>query len=66
MIAGQLTFHVTRPRTSATVPRCTVVNSTVNTKNMATPKISSGMTKDRGDQVSVDASVVTSEAPGLD
>src|SRR5579875_1994059 len=47
MIAGQLTFHVTRPRTSETVPRCTWVNSTVNTKNMATPKISSGMTKDR-------------------
>src|SRR5580704_10176014 len=47
MIAGQLTFQVTRPRTSATVPRCTLVNSTVNTKNMATPKISSGMTKDR-------------------
>jgi hypothetical protein len=47
MIAGQLTFHVTRPRTSAIVPRCTLVNSTVNTKNMATPKISSGMTKDR-------------------
>jgi hypothetical protein len=29
------------------VPRCTLVNSTVNTKNIATPKISSGMTKDR-------------------
>src|ERR1700728_127461 len=47
MIAGQLTFQVTRPRTSAIVPRCTVVNSAVNTKNMATPKISSGITKDR-------------------
>src|ERR1700676_1289201 len=47
MIAGQLTFQVTSPRTSASVPRCTVVNRTVNTKNIATPKISSGMTKDR-------------------
>src|SRR5580658_3398932 len=47
MIAGQLTFQVTRPATSATVPSLTVVNSTVNTKNIATPKISSGMTKDR-------------------
>ena len=47
MIAGQLTFQVTRARTSAVVPRCTVVNSSVNTKNIATPKISSGMTKDR-------------------
>src|ERR1700721_1535762 len=47
MIAGQLTFQVTRPRVSAIVPRGTAVNSTVNTKNIATPKISSGMTKDR-------------------
>src|ERR1700678_75422 len=47
MIAGQLTFQVTRPRVSAIVPRCTPVNSAVNTKNIATPKISSGMTKDR-------------------
>src|SRR5271154_2144152 len=47
MIAGQLTFQVTRARTSAVVPRCTDVNSSVNTKNTATPKISSGMTKDR-------------------
>ena len=47
MIAGQLTFQVTRARTSAGVPRCTGVNSSVNTKNIATPKISSGMTKDR-------------------
>src|SRR6202046_2829267 len=47
MIAGQLTFQVTRARTSAVVPRCTDVNSSVNTKNIATPKISSGMTKDR-------------------
>src|SRR5690348_4138999 len=47
MIAGQLTFQVTSARTSASVPRCTLVNSSVNTKNMATPKISSGMTKDR-------------------
>src|SRR3984893_3724403 len=47
MIAGQLTFQLTRPRTSASVPRCTVVNSTVNTKNIATPKISSGMTNER-------------------
>ena len=47
MIAGQLTFQVTSARTSAVVPRCTVVNSSVNTKNIATPKISSGMTKDR-------------------
>src|ERR1700733_9825890 len=47
MIAGQLTFQVTRPRVSGTVPRGTAVNSTVNTKNIATPKISSGMTKER-------------------
>ena len=47
MIAGQLTFQTTRARTSTVVPRCTVVNSSVNTKNMATPKISSGTTKDR-------------------
>jgi hypothetical protein len=47
MIAGQLTFQVTRPKVSAMVPRWTVVNSAVNTKNIATPKISSGMTKDR-------------------
>src|SRR6201986_1835653 len=46
MIPAQLTFQVTRPRTSASVPRWTEVNSTVNTKNMATPKISSGMTND--------------------
>src|SRR6201996_5946992 len=46
MTAGQLTFQVTRPRVSARVPRCTEVNSTVNTKNIATPKISSGITND--------------------
>ena len=46
-MAGQLTFQVTSPRTSASVPRCTEVNSTVKTKNIATPKISSGITKDR-------------------
>src|SRR6201994_4660717 len=46
MTAGQLMFQVTRPRVSASVPRCTDVNSTVNTKNMATPKISSGITND--------------------
>ena len=47
MMAGQLTFQVTRASVSASVPRCTKVNSDVNTKNMATPKISSGITKDR-------------------
>ena len=47
MMAGQLTFQVTRARTSAIEPRSTDVNSSVNTKNIATPKISSGMTKDR-------------------
>src|SRR5580704_6931409 len=47
MMAGQLTFQVTRPSTSARVPRCTDLNSTVKAKNMATPKISSGITKDR-------------------
>jgi len=47
MRAGQLTFQVTRARTSASVPRPTAVNSLVNTKNIATPKISSGITKDR-------------------
>ena len=46
-MAGQLTFQVTRPSVSASVPRCTLVNRMVNTKNIATPKISSGMTKDR-------------------
>src|SRR5260370_23016105 len=45
--AGQLTFQVTRARTSASEPRPTVVNNRVNTKNIATPKISSGITKDR-------------------
>ena len=47
MIAAQLTFQVTSARTSASVPRCTVVNSTVKTKNIATPKISSGTTYDK-------------------
>src|SRR5579863_7159637 len=47
MMTGQLTFQVTSPRTYASVPRCTEVKSTVNTKNLATPKISSGTTKDR-------------------
>src|ERR1700722_4883059 len=47
MIAGQLTFQVTRPRPSAQGPGGAAVNSTVNTMYMATPKISSGMTKDR-------------------
>ena len=47
MMAGQLTFQLTRPSTSARVPRWTEVYSTVNTKNIATPKISSGITKDR-------------------
>ena len=47
MMAGQLRFQVTRPRTSAQVPRPTNVNSCVKTKNRATPKISSGMTNER-------------------
>src|SRR6516164_9860518 len=47
MIAGQLTFQVTSARVSAVVPRPTFVNKDVNTKNIATPKISSGMTKDK-------------------
>src|SRR6516225_5528316 len=47
MMAGQLTFQVISPRVWATVPRWTKVNSAVNTKNIATPKINSGMTKDR-------------------
>jgi hypothetical protein len=38
---------VTKARTSASVPRPIGLNSLVNTKNIATPKISSGMTKDR-------------------
>src|SRR5215469_12841032 len=46
MIAGQLTFHVTRASVSASVPSPTPVNSVVNTKNIATPKISSGITND--------------------
>src|SRR5580698_8291723 len=46
MIAGQETFQVTRARVSARVPRPMPLNSEVNTKNIATPKISSGMTKD--------------------
>ena len=44
MIAGQEKFHVTSPSTSASVPRWTAVNSWVKRKNMATPKISSGIT----------------------
>ena len=47
MRAGQLRFQVTRARTSASEPRPTGVKSLVNTKNIATPKISSGITKDR-------------------
>ena len=47
MRAGQLRFQVTRARTSASEPRPTPVKSLVNTKNIATPKISSGITKDR-------------------
>src|ERR1700692_3276631 len=47
MRAGQLTFQVTRARTSASEPSPTVVKSRVNTKNIATPKISSGITKDK-------------------
>ena len=47
MIAGQLTFQLTRARICASVPRCTKLNSTVKTKNIATPKISSGTTKER-------------------
>ena len=47
MIAGQLTFQVTRASVSAIVPRPTELNSEVNTKNIATPKISSGMTNER-------------------
>ena len=43
-MAGQLKFQVTRPRTSATVPRWTEVKSWVKRKNRATPKMSSGMT----------------------
>src|SRR6516162_11059746 len=45
--ADQLTFQLTRARTSASVPRPIGLNSLVNTKNIATPKISSGMTNDR-------------------
>ena len=47
MMAGQLTFQVTRPSTSARVPRWMPLNSFVKTKNIATPKISSGTTNDR-------------------
>src|ERR1700722_17185346 len=46
-IAGQLTFQVTRPSTSASVPRWTVLNRVVKTMNIDTPKISSGTTYDR-------------------
>src|SRR5579875_2204476 len=41
------TAGVSRARISASEPRPTGVNSRVNTKNIATPKISSGITKDR-------------------
>lgn len=47
MIAGQLTFQVTSPSFAANVPRPTKVNSAVKVKNMATAKISSGITKDK-------------------
>ena len=48
MIAGQLTFQLTRARISGQVPRClNVTNNSVKTRNIATPKISSGTTKDR-------------------
>src|SRR5580693_1881360 len=47
MIAGQLTFQLTRARVCASVPSCTKLNSTVKTKNIDTPKISSGMTKEK-------------------
>src|SRR5712691_2973101 len=46
MIAGQETFHVTRASVSARVPRLIPLNSEVNTKNIATPKISSGITNE--------------------
>src|ERR1022692_3544712 len=47
MMAGQLTFQVTRPSTSAQVPSWTIdENRVVKTKNIATPKISSGTTND--------------------
>src|SRR6185437_1165833 len=46
MMAGQETFQVTRARVSASVPRPIPWNSEVKTKNIATPKISSGMTND--------------------
>src|SRR5262245_33520967 len=47
MMAGQLMFHVTRARISASVPRPIPRNRMVKTKNRATPKMSSGMTYDR-------------------
>src|SRR5215470_16209822 len=47
MIAGQLTFQVTSARVSAIVPSPMPRNKIVNTKNIATPKISSGITKDK-------------------
>src|ERR1700683_1008753 len=46
MIAGQETFQVTSASVSARVPRPTPLNSVVKTKNIATPKISSGITND--------------------
>jgi hypothetical protein len=47
MMAGQLRFQVTSASVSASVPSPTVVNKAVNTKKLATPKMSSGMTKER-------------------
>src|SRR5262252_6095926 len=47
MIAGQLTFQVTSASVCAVVPRPIVPNSAVNVKNIATPKISSGITNDK-------------------
>src|SRR5215469_693382 len=46
MIAGQLTFQVTRASVSASVPSPMPLNSEVKTKNIATPNISSGITND--------------------
>ncbi len=46
MMAGQLTFQVTSASVSARVPSPIGLNSEVKTKNIATPKISSGITND--------------------
>src|SRR5580698_9502465 len=47
MMAGQEKFQVTRPRISAMVPRWMNLKNWVKRKNMATPKISSGMTYEK-------------------